>query len=118
MNALVAEPIWSPGPDVVDTRIMAFSREAGKAAGRDLSTYTELWRWSTTELEQFWSLVWSHFDVRSSTPYTEVLSGREIPGAQWFTGARLNYVEHVLRGDPASTAVIEADESGAQQATT
>lgn len=117
MNAPVAEPIWSPGPDVVDTRIMAFSREAGKTAGRDLSTYTELWRWSTTELEQFWSLVWSHFDVRSSTPYTEVLSGREMPGAQWFTGARLNYVEHALRGDPASTAVIEADESGAQQAT-
>jgi len=118
MTQQAPEPIWSPGPDAAHTQIVDFARQGGEIAGRDLSSYDELWRWSTTELEQFWTLVWTYFGVRSATPYTEVLSGHELPGAQWFTGATLNYVEHALRGDASATALIEVDESGKQQTTT
>jgi len=62
--------------------------------------------------------VWSYFGVRSATLHTEVLSSHELPGAQWFSGATLNYVEHALRGDASATALIEVDESGKQQAST
>ena len=34
--------------------------------------------------------------MRASTPYERVLGAREMPGAEWFTGARLNYAEHML----------------------
>jgi len=117
VTAQAPQPIWTPGPEAADSRIMAFARQAGELAGRELSDYQQLWHWSTTELEQFWSLLWTYFDVRSATPYTQVLSGHEMPGARWFTGATLNYVEYALRGDSASTALVEVNESGAQQST-
>jgi len=112
------DPIWTPGPEAADSRIVAFAREASVLAGRDLSAYADLQRWSASELEQFWSLVWTHFGVRSATPHTEVLSGRELPGAHWFTGSTLNYVEHALRGAADARAVVEVDESGRAHTTT
>src|SRR5699024_9772871 len=39
----------------------------------------------------------------------------QMPGARWFTGARLNYAENMLRearyGDPGRTAVVSLSES-------
>ena len=32
-------------------------------------------------------------------PYERVLGSREMPGAEWFPGARLNYAEHMRRRD-------------------
>ncbi len=32
------------------------------------------------------------------TPYERVLGRREMPGAEWFPGATLNYAEHIFRG--------------------
>jgi acetoacetyl-CoA synthetase len=37
--------------------------------------------------------------VQAQTPYEQVLASREMPGAEWFTGARLNYAEHMLGTD-------------------
>ena len=69
---------------------------ARRRAGVDLAGYDELWRWSVTDLEGFWGSLWDFFGVRAHTPYERVLGSREMPGAEWFTGARLNYAEHML----------------------
>ena len=40
-----------------------------------------------------------------------MLGSREMPGAEWFAGARLNYAEHVFAGkDDAETAILHASE--------
>ena len=65
--------------------------------GRRFGSYTELLQWSLDDLEGFWGSVWDYFDIRSSKPYERVLARREMPGAEWFPGARLNYAEHALR---------------------
>jgi acetoacetyl-CoA synthetase len=65
--------------------------------GLHFSSYDELWRWSITDLDGFWSSVWTFCDVRASQPYERVLGRREMPGAEWFPGAMLNYAEHALR---------------------
>ncbi len=114
----MSDPIWTPGPEAADSRIVAFAREASTLTGRDLTDYADLQAFSATEPEVFWPLVWSFFDVRSETPVHEVLTTREMPGARWFTGTTLSYVEHALRGDPDRRAVVETDETGAQQSTT
>ena len=57
--------------------------------GLDLADYDALWRWSVTDLEGFWSSLWDFFEVRAHTPYEQVLGSREMPGAEWFPGARL-----------------------------
>ncbi len=63
----------------------------------DFTHYAELWRWSVREPAAFWESIWQYFSVISHAPYTSVLSGTEMPGARWFSGARLNYAEHVFR---------------------
>src|SRR5699024_4454121 len=60
-------------------------------------SYEDLWRWSVKDLDGFWGAVWDFFDVIADEPYTEVLSDRSMPGAQWFPGTHLNYAEHALR---------------------
>jgi acetoacetyl-CoA synthetase len=59
--------------------------------------YQSLWQWSVDHLEDFWGTVWAYCNIQASAPYTAVLEKREMPGARWFTGARLNYAEHVFR---------------------
>ena len=112
------QPIWTPGPESADSAIAAFARAAGAVAGQDLSTYADLQKWSATELEAFWTLVWATFGVRSTMPWEQVLTSRELPGARWFTGTRLSYVEHALRGDAGARAVVEVDEAGRENVIT
>jgi acetoacetyl-CoA synthetase len=66
-------------------------------SGRSFDSYAELWEWSVAHVEDFWDSIWDFFEVEASQWYTRVLSGRAMPGAQWFAGARLNYTENVFR---------------------
>lgn len=59
--------------------------------------YDALWRWSVADIEAFWASLWNYFQIEASPPYERVLGKRDMPGAQWFPGARLNYAEHVFR---------------------
>ena len=70
------------------------------AADREVecADYAELWRWSVTEIEDFWASIWDHFEVMSNEPRPAALAERVMPGAKWFEGAELNYAEHVFRG--------------------
>jgi acetoacetyl-CoA synthetase len=79
--------------------------------GLSLPDYESLWRWSVTELEQFWASIWDYFEVQVAAPYDQVLPARVMPGANWFPGTELNYAEHVFRDRAASTvAVLHASE--------
>jgi acetoacetyl-CoA synthetase len=91
---VIGDVLWTPPADVLETT------EMGRfAAARGFSTYDELWRWSVADLEGFWRAVWEFFSLRAHTPFTRVLGAREMPGARWFEGARLNYAEHMLDGE-------------------
>ena len=82
--------------------------------GLAFADYEALRRWSINELEAFWASIWEFFDVRAARPYERVLGSREMPGAEWFPGAELNYAEHILRGgDDAETAIVHASEARA-----
>ncbi len=74
--------------------------------GIRLDGYRDLYDWSITDLDGFWESVWRFYGVQSSAPYTAVLAEERMPGAVWFPGARLNYAEHVLRGDGGRCAFV------------
>ena len=96
----IGEILWTPRADWRDTtevgRLMTWLREN---RGVELADYDELWRWSVSDLEGFWGALWDFFDIRAQTPYEGVLGRSTMPGAEWFTGARLNYAEHVVGRD-------------------
>jgi acetoacetyl-CoA synthetase len=72
--------------------------------GLDLADYEALRRWSVEHLADFWQALWDRFELRSPTPHRQVLGAATMPGARWFEGAQLNYVDQVLRHAAASDA--------------
>jgi acetoacetyl-CoA synthetase len=77
--------------------------------GLRFGSYSDLHDWSVRDLDGFWSAIAEFFHVRFHAPPTAVLGRREMPGAEWFPGATLNYAEHALRsvdGVDDATAVI------------
>ena len=104
--------LWTPSPERVErSHLTAFTRFAEQRTGQTFDDYTALWRWSTTELEEFWQAVWDFFGVRSSAPHTAVLESCIMPGARWFPGARLNFAEHLLRMErPGEAALLYSAE--------
>ena len=68
--------------------------------------YEKLWEWSVNSLEEFWASLWEYFHIKYSKPYKAVLTERKMPGAQWFSGAELNYAEHVFRNATSSRPAL------------
>ncbi len=90
--------IWEPSTAFRQrSEIARYIRWLAERKGLSFSGYHALWEWSVRDLEAFWASLWEFFEVRASAPYESVLPERRMPGAQWFSGARLNYSEHVFR---------------------
>lgn len=104
--------LWQPSPErIADANLTAYADWLAREKGIRTTGYEELWRWSVTELEAFWASIWEYYDVQTATPYAQVLGDRSMPGAQWFTGSRLNYAEHIFRDrDPDGLALQHASE--------
>ena len=89
---------WTPDQATVDganvTRFLTWLAETGRG---EYTGYHELWAKSVEDLEWFWDAVWHFFDVQAATAPTAILGDRDMPGAQWFPGATLNYVTEVFR---------------------
>ncbi|MGB8659526.1 MAG: acetoacetate--CoA ligase [Candidatus Acidiferrum sp.] len=96
------ELLWTPNAArIEDANLTRFAEWLGRERGLQFSNYEEMWQWSVSELEEFWQAIWDYFGVESSAQHTRVLGKRTMPGAEWFPGARLNYAQHVLRGERA-----------------
>jgi acetoacetyl-CoA synthetase len=107
--------LWSPSEeDVRRSRMTRFMRWAGERHGRSFEDYRQLWEWSVGELEEFWAAIWEFCGVRASAPYERVLRSREMPGARWFEGARLNYAENML-SRPRGAAAGEGGDRAADR---
>ncbi|MBG6094212.1 acetoacetate--CoA ligase [Nocardioides luteus] len=92
--------VWSPPADILETsRVGEFLAWLARERDLEMTTHEELWRWSVTDLDGFWSAVWEFFGVRAHAAYDTVLASREMPGARWFPGATLNYAEHAVGTD-------------------
>ncbi|BCJ85503.1 acetoacetate--CoA ligase [Effusibacillus dendaii] len=90
--------LWQPSEDRVnESGVQKFINWLAQNKGLIFTDYHSLWNWSVDSLEDFWESVWEYLNIRSSTAYPAVLEKRVMPGAKWFTGARLNYAEHVFR---------------------
>ena len=100
------EVLWTPPADARERFVVGrFLDWLRRERDLDFDGYDELWRWSVADLEGFWSAVWEFFEVRSHAPYEQVLRSREMPGAEWFPGARLNFAEHMVGRDEDLNAV-------------
>ncbi len=120
---MAGELLWEPSAEGVrSSGITRFSDWLKERRGLEFGSYGELWEWSTSDPDGFWSAIWEHFEVISSTPYREVLGRREMPGAEWFPGATLNYAENVFRqrglaGDERPAIIAGSETEGPTEIT-
>ncbi|HZK16016.1 MAG TPA: AMP-binding protein, partial [Solirubrobacterales bacterium] len=112
MTATPPEKLWDPPAELVErARMTEYMRWLAAERGIELDGYDELWRWSVDDLEGFWSSIWDFFGVQADAGYDRVLGSREMPGAEWFAGSRLNYAEHAFAGkQDDEPAILHASE--------
>ncbi len=113
---MAAKPLWRPTPERIEASGMhRYMEWLAARRGLAFDDYQGLYEWSISDLEGFWSSIWEHFDVIGHDAYSRVLSTRQMPGAQWFAGATLNYAEHALRAPSRRLAIIGRSELGPER---
>ena len=100
-------PLWSPSQEkVAQSNLTAFAAKAKRIAGRPLSDYADLHRWSIEERGAFWSLVWDEFGVIGEKGGRDLVDGDRMPGARFFPDATLNFAENLLRKTGPEDAIV------------
>ncbi|QHB28109.1 acetoacetyl-CoA synthetase [Pseudomonas monteilii] len=112
--------LWRPSTAQIEaSRMDAFRRRVNLRYNLQLTDYQALHRWSIEQRAAFWQTLADYFHVRWHTPPSQVLSeGPQMPEAQWFANASLNFSEHLLRRRDDRPAVVSIREDGHRQAFT
>jgi acetoacetyl-CoA synthetase len=102
--------LWEPSRRrIEEATLTRYQSWVEQRLGRSFETYEQLWQWSVDELDGFWASIWDFFEVAGA--YERVLGRREMPGAEWFPGAHVNYAQYVFRDkDDADVALCYAGE--------
>ena len=105
---------WQPSAATIRAaRITAFTDWLAAERGLRFADYDALWRWSVDDLEAFWAAVWDYYAIPSATPRSRVLGDARMPGAEWFPGVNLNYVDQVFRhATTERPAIVSRNEAG------
>jgi len=105
--------LWTPSPErVARSNIAAFQAWLMRERGVQVADYHALWRWSVDDIEAFWAAIWDYFAIDSPTPPTRVLGRCDMPGAEWFAGASVNYGAHILRNATPDRPALLAQTEG------
>ncbi len=101
-------PLWEPSEERKKKAHMThFITLVNERYGTKLTTYNELNDWAIDNLAHFWALVWEFARIRASRKYDHVMvPGDWMMDTKWFTGARLNFAENLLRYRDHHTALI------------
>ncbi len=99
--------LWTPDHNTITSaNLQTFIQQAKKVSGLSLEDYSDLYYWSIDDRPGFWQLLAQFFQVSFHSQPSAILRNDQMPGAQWFPDATLNYAEHLLRHRDEKTALI------------
>ncbi|KAF8681610.1 AMP-binding enzyme [Rhizoctonia solani] len=106
-----AKLLWTP-EGTHETRTAQFMRKVNAKYGLSLSSYDQLWSWSTENIAEFWDLVWEDTNIIGDRgPYVIDRSALPADNPEWFIGSQVNWAENALWcRSPDKIAIIEAVE--------
>jgi len=101
-------PLWQPTEEQASgSNLAAFMRQVQEDWGVALGDYDSLYDWSLREMEKFWQSVWHFCGVVAENQGDRALvDADKMPGAEFFTDARLNFAENLLRRRDKGDAVV------------
>ncbi len=110
--------LWQASPErLKHASINRFITLCNENYALAINDYADLYQWSITDSVAFWKTLWEFADVIAEQKAHHILTHSEkMPGARWFSGAKLNYAENLLRNrDEHSIAIIFHHEQGKTQ---
>ncbi|MGD8228577.1 MAG: acetoacetate--CoA ligase [Desulfobacteraceae bacterium] len=104
----MAKLLWQPSEErIKNSNMYRFMKIINEKYNKDFTEYAPLWEWSTENIPDFWASMWEFAEIKASQPYTEVVDElNKMPGAKWFSGAKLNFAENLLRYRDDQVALI------------
>jgi len=104
----MAKLLWKPSEERIKrTNMYRFMNRVNEKYGKGFTEYTPLYQWSIENLADFWSSMWEFAEIIASKPYDQIIDDpSKMTGARWFSGARLNFAENLLRYRDNQTALI------------
>ena len=109
--------LWRPSAArVADSNLTRFAACVSARRGLKLDGYADLYAWSVSQPEDFWTELARFADIRAEWGAGPVVENRDrMPGARFFPNARLNFAENLLRHDGNHAAIVFANERGARR---
>lgn len=106
--------LWTPSNDfILNSGLKKYESWLEEEFNLRFKNYEDFWRWSNEHYEDFWESLSSYFDIQFHSNYERIIDTEEMPGARWFSGATLNYAEHIFRMKSEDRpALIFANETG------
>ncbi|MBW2441601.1 MAG: acetoacetate--CoA ligase [Deltaproteobacteria bacterium] len=100
--------LWEPTEEQIkQSNMYRFMNTVNKKYHQDFQAYAPLYEWSIENIADFWETLWDFADIIASKPYDQVIDDEsKMPGAKWFSGARLNFAENLLRYRDDRVALI------------
>jgi acetoacetyl-CoA synthetase len=109
--------MWRPSAArIADANLTRFAACVSARRGLRLDGYEQVYAWSVSHPEEFWTELARFADVRAEWGAGPALENRErMPGARFFPNARLNFAENLLRHDDDRAAIVFVNERGTRR---
>ena len=89
--------LWKPKISK-KSHVSKFIDNINRKNNLQIGKYEDLYEWSISNPNQFWEETWKYSNIISSSDYHEIVDDiTKMPGAEWFSGAKLNFAENLLR---------------------
>jgi acetoacetyl-CoA synthetase len=99
-------PIWRPSAErIAASNMTALAAIAGRQFG-PVDDYFALHRFSVTEPEKFWGLLWQELGILGEMTGPVLVDRDKMPGARFFPESRLNFAQNLLRKKGSEAAIV------------
>lgn len=100
--------LWKPSEKRIrSSNMYRFMHVINNKYGLNLADYDSLYQWSIENIPDFWESMWKFGEIKASKTFDQVVDDPgKMPGARWFSGARLNFAENLLRYRDDQRAII------------
>lgn len=103
---MTTEALWTPSRNQISSsEISAYIQYVNQSFGLDIQNYSQLYDWSISENQQFWSSYWDFSGLVGEKGDVVLENGTDIERARWFPVAKLNYAENLLQCRSDETAI-------------